>query len=652
MFNRTVLFYGILLVIIILIVSTIQSPQQDNWSYSKFVQILENPDSSSVTLLNAKVSQNKVEGEYRDRTADETQPAKKYTCEIIGSSQGESLDAKLLDYNKANPNFEIKANPESGWMFGLMTSLLPILLLIGVWFFILRQMQLGGTKAMSFGKSRARLNNEGNTKVTFADVAGCDEAKDDLQEIVEYLKDSHRFQKLGGKIPRGVLLHGPPGTGKTLLARAVAGEANVPFFSISGSDFVEMFVGVGASRVRDLFEQGKKHSPCIIFMDEIDAVGRQRFAGVGGGHDEREQTLNQLLVEMDGFNSNDEVILIAATNRPDVLDPALLRPGRFDRQIIIDLPDLIGREGILKVHSQNVVISKDVDMNIIARRTPGFSGADLHNTINEAALMAARKGKDSVKMEDLEEAIERVTAGPERKSRMISDKEKKTVAYHEAGHALVGLEIVEIDPIHKVSILPRGRALGYTMHLPLEDRFLTSRNELVAKMATLLGGRVAEEIVFGDITTGAQNDLERVTTIAHKMVCNFGMSDKLGPLTFGANETQVFLGRDFYKDREYSEEIAFEIDKEVRQLVDECYHRCKKILETNRDCLNALAEALLEQEVLTADEVKDLLKDTKAARNGSNTEKASEEPAPDNVTATPETRLPESDPQQPNPQAN
>ncbi|MDP8243101.1 MAG: ATP-dependent zinc metalloprotease FtsH [Candidatus Hinthialibacter antarcticus] len=650
MFNRTVLFYGILLVIIILIVSTIQSPQKDNWAYSKFIQILENPDASSVTLLTAKVSQNKVEGDYIDRTAEEGQPPKQYTCEIIASIQGESLDAKLLAYNETNPNFEIKANPESGWMFGLMTSLLPILLLIGVWFFILRQMQMGGSKAMSFGKSRARLNSDGNNKVTFADVAGCDEAKDDLQEIVEYLKDSHRFQKLGGKIPRGVLLHGPPGTGKTLLARAVAGEANVPFFSISGSDFVEMFVGVGASRVRDLFEQGKKHSPCIIFMDEIDAVGRQRFAGVGGGHDEREQTLNQLLVEMDGFNSNDEVILIAATNRPDVLDPALLRPGRFDRQIIIDLPDLSGREGILKVHSQNVVISKDVDMSIIARRTPGFSGADLHNTINEAALMAARKSKDSVGMEDLEEAIERVTAGPERKSRMISDKEKKTVAYHEAGHALVGLEIVEIDPIHKVSILPRGRALGYTMHLPLEERFLTSKRELMAKMATLLGGRVAEEIIFGDITTGAQNDLERVTTIAHKMVCNFGMSDKLGPLTFGANETQVFLGRDFYKDREYSEEIAFEIDKEVRQLVDECYHRCKKILEINHDCLDALANALLEREVLAADEVKDLLKDTKAARNGSNAEKPSADEAepspPDETPVATEPRITESEPQQ------
>ncbi|MBI1387889.1 MAG: ATP-dependent zinc metalloprotease FtsH [bacterium] len=636
MFNRTVLFYGILLIIIILIVSTIQAPQSESISYSQFVDILKNGETADQKLLNAKLSNSTISGDFTVKSsADDAK--RQYVVKYLPEYRT-NINELLEQYRAQYPDFTYYFEPENSWMFGIMTSLLPILLLIGVWFFILRQMQMGGTKAMSFGKSRARLNSEGAPKVTFTDVAGCDEAKEELQEIVEFLKDSHKFQKLGGKIPRGVLLHGPPGTGKTLLARAVAGEANVPFFSISGSDFVEMFVGVGASRVRDLFEQGKKHSPCIIFMDEIDAVGRQRFAGVGGGHDEREQTLNQLLVEMDGFNSNEEVILIAATNRPDVLDPALLRPGRFDRQIVIDLPDLNGRVGILKVHTQHIVLSKAIDMSVIARRTPGFSGADLHNTVNEAALLAARKGKDAVQMEDLEEAIERVTAGPERKSRAINEKEKSIVAWHEAGHALVGLELEEIDPVHKVSILPRGRALGYTMHLPLEDRYLTSKKELVAKMATLLGGRVAEEIVFGDITTGAQNDLDRVTEIAHKMVCSFGMSEKLGPLTFGANDSQIFLGRDFYKDRQYSEEIAFEIDKEIRQVVDECYHRCKKILETNRDCLDGLAKRLLEKEVLSAEEVKDLIRETKAARNGSSQkgEPHGEAEAPGEETFEPE----------------
>jgi cell division protease FtsH len=539
---------------------------------------------------------------------------KPFTLSYIEGAQGESLNKKLEEYAKLHPQFSYESQPDSGFMGILFTTLLPILLLIGVWFFILRQMQVGGSKAMSFGKSRARLNSENQTKVTFDDVAGCDEAKEELHEVVEFLRDSKKFQKLGAKIPHGVLLHGPPGTGKTLLARAVAGEANVPFFSISGSDFVEMFVGVGASRVRDLFEQGKKHAPCIIFMDEIDAVGRQRFAGVGGGHDEREQTLNQLLVEMDGFNKNEEIILIAATNRPDVLDPALLRPGRFDRQVVIDSPDLNGRVGILKVHSKAIVMAKDVDLNILARRTPGFSGADLYNAVNEAALLAARKNKDCVDMEEFEEAIERVTAGPERKSRAITEKEKRIVAYHESGHALVGIFNDDMDPVHKVSILPRGRALGYTMHLPTEDRYLTSRKELISRMETLLGGRVAEDIVFGDITTGAQNDLSRVTDIVHKMVCHFGMSEKLGPLTFGLNDNQVFLGRDLYKDKDYSEEVASQIDREVRRIVDECYNRSKHILVENRDILDALANALLEREVLSAEEVKDLVDTTVAAR--------------------------------------
>ncbi len=613
MFNRTVIFYGLLLIIIIVVVSNIKTdPPAADFKLDDFIQTLQG--NTDYILLSADISQSSIKGElYRQgESPDQKRP---FEVNFIETVNGEQIGNLITEYKKTHPEFTFNANPDSNWMVGIFTGLLPVLLLIGVWFFILRQMQIGGSKAMSFGKSRARLNTENKPKVTFVDVAGCDEAKEELEEIVEYLKDAHKFQKLGGKIPRGVLLQGPPGTGKTLLARAIAGEANVPFFSISGSDFVEMFVGVGASRVRDLFEQGKKHAPCLIFMDEIDAVGRQRFAGVGGGHDEREQTLNQLLVEMDGFNTNEEVILIAATNRPDVLDPALLRPGRFDRQIVIDLPDVKGREGIFKVHTKNIVIAKDVDFNVLARRTPGFSGADLHNAVNEAALLAARKGKDNVEMSDFEEAIERVTAGPERKSRAITEREKRIVAYHEAGHAIVGFFLEEIDPVHKVSILARGRALGYTMHLPVEDRYMRTRKELLANMATLLGGRVSEDMVFGDVTTGAQNDLERVTDIAHKMVCQFGMSEKLGPLTFGLNENQVFLGRDFYKDREYSEEIAFEIDKEVRQIVDECYHRAKQIQEINRDILDALAKALLEREVISADEVKKIVSDTESSRD-------------------------------------
>lgn len=456
---------------------------------------------------------------------------------------------------------------------------------------------------MSFGKSRARLNSDNDNKVTFDNVAGCDEAKEELREVVEFLKDPQKFQRLGAKIPKGVLLFGAPGTGKTLLAKAVAGEANVPFFSISGSDFVEMFVGVGAARVRDLFEQGKKNAPCIIFIDEIDAVGRQRFAGLGGGHDEREQTLNQLLVEMDGFSATEEVILVAATNRPDVLDPALLRPGRFDRQISVDPPDVKGREEILRVHTRNVVLDKSVDLKVLARRTPGFSGADLANAVNEAALLAARRNKDRVDMQDFEDAVDRVMAGPEKRSKAMSEKEKRIVAYHEAGHALMYHFLEELDPLHKVSILPRGRALGYTMHLPTDDKFLTGRNELLGTITALLGGRVAEEIALGEITTGASNDLERATALAHRIVCEWGMSHRLGPITFGKNESTVFLGRDIAKDRGYSEEIAFEIDKEIRRIVDECYARSRNLLETHRNQLDMLASALLEREVLDKQQV-------------------------------------------------
>ncbi len=623
MFNRTIVFYGLLLVIIILLVSQFQTEQPREWELSEFFAVLKN--DAEYKLLTAVIYPTKVTGQFI-ALGDSENKKKLYevTYDSASETQDRQINNAIKTYGEKHKDFKYSSSPNSGWMMGIFTTLLPVILLIGVWIFIMRQMQIGGSKAMSFGKSRARLNSDNQPKVTFNEVAGCDEAKEELQEIVEFLKDPGKFQKLGGKIPHGVLLHGPPGTGKTLMARAIAGEANVPFFSISGSDFVEMFVGVGASRVRDLFEQGKKHAPCLIFMDEIDAVGRQRFAGVGGGHDEREQTLNQLLVEMDGFNTKEEVILIAATNRPDVLDPALLRPGRFDRQIVIDLPDLVGRKKIMEVHTQNVVVAKEVDMKVLAQRTPGFSGADLSNAVNEAALLAARRSKDAVDMEDLEEAIERVTAGPERKSRTITEKEKRIVAFHEAGHAIAGHYIDEIDPVHKVSILPRGRALGYTMHLPVEDRYLTSKAELLARMSSLLGGRVAEDLIIGDVTTGAQNDLERVTDIAHKMVCQFGMSEKLGPLTFGLNENQVFLGRDLYKDREYSEEIAFEIDKEVRQIVDECLHRAKNILTENQDVLEALAHALLKKEVLSADEVKSIISETEAKRSKTSTDTGSD----------------------------
>ena len=604
MFNRTVLFYGLLLVVIIVVVHVVKDDPLVSMKLHEFDQLLEGKGG---LLISAVVSAEDIKGTYNPEGEEGSEQKREFRVQIL-PEYSESIRDRLKTYKeKINPALQYDASTQSSWQFNAFWNIFPVLLLIGVWFFILRQMQIGGTKAMSFGKSRARLQQEGGPKIMFEDVAGCDEAKEELEEVVDFLKDPQKFQRLGGKIPRGVLLHGPPGTGKTLLARAVAGEANVPFFSISGSDFVEMFVGVGASRVRDLFEQGKKHAPCLIFMDEIDAVGRQRFAGVGGGHDEREQTLNQLLVEMDGFNSNDEVILIAATNRPDVLDPALLRPGRFDRQIVVDSPDLKGREEIFRVHTRNVVLSKDVNLSLLARRTPGFSGADIKNAVNEAALMGARRNKNAVDMADFEEAIERVTAGPERRSRAINEREKRIVAYHEAGHAVVMHFLKDCDPVHKVSILPRGRALGYTMHLPTEDRYLTTKSELLSRMTGLLGGRVAEELVFGDVNTGAQNDLERVTSIAHRMVCQFGMSEKLGPLTFGVNENQIFLGRDFYKDKDYSDEIAFEIDKEVRNLVDECHAAARGILETHRDRLDALVAALLEREVLQVEEVKSIL---------------------------------------------
>jgi len=506
-------------------------------------------------------------------------------------------------------NVKIVAKPpeESPWYITFLVTWGPFVLFLGLWFFLMRQMQVGGNKALSFGKSRARLLTEDRKKVTFADVAGIEEAKGELTEIIEFLKDPPKFQKLGGRIPKGVLIVGPPGTGKTLLAKAIAGEAGVPFFSISGSDFVEMFVGVGASRVRDLFEQGKKNAPCIIFIDEIDAVGRLRGAGLGGGHDEREQTLNQLLVEMDGFETNEGVILIAATNRPDVLDPALLRPGRFDRQVVVARPDVRGRLEILKVHTKRFPLGKDVNLEVIARGTPGFSGADLANLVNEAALLAARLDKKVVEMSDFEAAKDKVLMGVERKSIVLSEEEKQTTAYHEAGHALVARMIPGTDPVHKVTIIPRGRALGLTMQLPTDDRYTFPREFLHNNIAILMGGRAAEEIVLNRITTGAGNDIERATDLARKMVCEWGMSDKMGPLTFGKKDEEIFLGREISTRRDYSETTAIDIDNEVKKLVMDNYERAKNILRENIKALRAIAEALLVKEVLDAPEIDNLI---------------------------------------------
>jgi cell division protease FtsH len=489
----------------------------------------------------------------------------------------------------------------------MLISWAPFLLLIGFWVFFMRQMQSGGNKALSFGKSKAKLLASQQKKVTFKDVAGVDEAKEELQEIIEFLREPQKFQKLGGRIPKGVLLMGPPGTGKTLLARAIAGEANVPFFSISGSDFVEMFVGVGASRVRDLFEQGKKNAPCIIFIDEIDAVGRHRGAGLGGGHDEREQTLNQLLVEMDGFESNDGVILIAATNRPDVLDPALLRPGRFDRRVVVSRPDVRGREGILQVHTRKIPLSEDVDLSVLARATPGFSGADLANLVNEAALLAARRNQKFVLMGDFESSKDKVLMGAERKSMIITDAEKKVTAYHEAGHALLAAVLPNTDPLHKVTIIPRGMALGVTQQLPTEEMHNYTKEQLQSRIAVCMGGRIAEDLTFGQISTGAANDIEQATEMARKMVCEWGMSDALGPLTYGKKEEQIFLGKEFNRHQDYSEATALKIDAEIKRIVSEQYERANGVITEKRDFLVRIAEALLEYEVLDAEQLKQLL---------------------------------------------
>ncbi|MDP4125444.1 MAG: ATP-dependent zinc metalloprotease FtsH [Bacillota bacterium] len=519
--------------------------------------------------------------------------------EVIGLANDPQLTSDLVAHGLP---LKLTEPAESPWWVGLLTTMLPIIVIVALFFFMMQQSQGGGSRVMQFGKSKARLVGEDKKKVTFADVAGADEVKEELQEVVEFLKFPKKFNELGAKIPTGVLLFGPPGTGKTLLARAVSGEAGVPFFSISGSDFVEMFVGVGASRVRDLFEQAKKNSPCIVFIDEIDAVGRQRGAGLGGGHDEREQTLNQLLVEMDGFNGNDGVIIIAATNRADVLDPALLRPGRFDRQVVVDVPDVKGREEILKVHAKGKPITNDVNLEVIARRTPGFTGADLANLINEAALLSARRSESQIRQQSIEDSIERVIAGPEKKTRVISPFERELVSYHEAGHALLGELLTHTDPLHKVSIIPRGRAGGYTLLLPKEDRNYMTKSQLLDQVTMLLGGRVSEAVVLHEISTGASNDLERATGIVRKMITELGMSEELGPLTFGHKEEQVFLGRDISRDRSYSDTVAYAIDKEARRIIDDCYQKAQNLIRQNIDKLHAIAQALMDKETLDVKE--------------------------------------------------
>ncbi|HZJ43625.1 MAG TPA: ATP-dependent zinc metalloprotease FtsH [Pyrinomonadaceae bacterium] len=572
---------------------------------------LVNPRGSSYDAVDlVKLDQMIQAGELKQLTVKQAETVaidvhnKEYRVALSNEPAKNDLLKSAREIVNGKPRVA-KVEEESGssYIWPMLITWAPLLFIIAIWIFMLRQMQSGGNKALSFGKSRAKLLNNQQKRVTFKDVAGVEEAKEELQEIIEFLKEPQKFQKLGGRIPKGVLMMGPPGTGKTLLARAIAGEANVPFFSISGSDFVEMFVGVGASRVRDLFEQGKKNAPCIIFIDEIDAVGRHRGAGLGGGHDEREQTLNQLLVEMDGFESNDGVILIASTNRPDVLDPALLRPGRFDRRVVVSRPDVRGREGILKVHTRKIPLGEDVDISVIARGTPGFTGADLANLVNEAALNAARYNKKLVAMGDFELAKDKVLMGAERKSMVISNEEKRVTAYHEAGHTLVGLKVPNADPVHKVTIIPRGMALGVTQQLPEGDRHNYSQEYLLGQIAILMGGRIAEDTFLGSITTGASNDIERATELARAMVCEYGMSE-MGPLTFGKKEEQIFLGREIAQHRDFSEDTAIKIDEQVKKIVTAQFERAKAIIEENRDIMIRLAECLLERESLDGVEIR------------------------------------------------
>ncbi len=615
-FTKNLALWLLISMMMILLFNMFQKPRQieDKLTFSELIQLIDEGKISAITLQG-----NDVSGKYTAKDGKEKQ----------FRSYKPTFDADLTE-KLLEKKIPIQAKPEEerfSW-FSLFISWFPLLLLVGIWIFFMRQMQVGGGKAMSFGKSRAKLLTEAQGKKTFEDVAGIEEAKEELEEIIAFLKDPKKFTKLGGKIPKGVLLVGPPGTGKTLLARAVAGEAGVPFFSISGSDFVEMFVGVGASRVRDLFLQGKKSAPCIIFIDEIDAVGRHRGAGLGGGHDEREQTLNQLLVEMDGFESNEGVILIAATNRPDVLDPALLRPGRFDRQVVVPRPDVKGREKILQVHAKTVPLVPEVDLALIARGTPGFSGADLANVVNEAALLAARKDKTAVDMQDIDDAKDKVLMGVERRSMVISDEEKKSTAYHEAGHTLVAKMIPGSDPVHKVSIIPRGRALGVTMQLPIEDKHSYNRESLLARIAVLMGGRAAEELIFNTFTTGAGNDIERATEMARKMVCEWGMSDRMGPVTFGKKDESIFLGREMAMHKNYSEETAEKIDEEIKQIVDDCYSRAFNILKENEKLLHNLSLCLVEKENLTGAEVDDLIAGKVLDCAARKAEIKKEEPAP------------------------
>ena len=590
-FFKNVVFYLLLIMIVIGMFDYYSATpvKQAELSYTKFLQQVDEDKIKQVTIVD-----NVVSGKLSD--------GKEFSTVVPNN------DASLISKLQAK-NVDIKAElpPQPPWWTGILSSLLPMLLIVGLWFMMMNNSNGGGGRVMNFGKSRARRYDEDKIKVTFKDVAGADEAKQELQEVVEFLKQPQKYNDLGAKIPKGVLLYGPPGTGKTLLAKAVAGEAGVPFFSISGSDFVEMFVGVGASRVRDLFEQAKKSAPCIVFIDEIDAVGRQRGAGLGGGHDEREQTLNQLLVEMDGFGANEGIIMIAATNRPDILDPALLRPGRFDRQIVVDRPDIKGRTEIVKVHVQGKPMGEDVQLDIIAQRTPGFTGADLSNLVNEAALMTARKNKKTINMPEMEEAAERVIMGPERKSRVISDDEKKLTAYHEGGHTVVGMLLEHTDPVHKVTIIPRGRAGGYTLSLPKEDRYYATRSEMLDELKVLLGGRVAEALVLKEISSGASNDLQRATALARQMICEYGMSENIGPVTFGHRQDQVFLGRDIARDKDYSEEVAAQIDKEVRAFLDGAYAATEKLLSENMDKLHVIAQALIERETLEKEEIADLM---------------------------------------------
>jgi len=592
-FYKNLALWLVISLMMVMLFQIFKQPQRGSAaiSYSEFLDLVESGGVLQVTIQGDNISGMSGQG-----------PFKTYAPK----------DPELFQLLRSK-GVKISAKPEedSPW-FQVLLSWVPMLLLIGVWIFFMRQMQVGGGKALSFGKSRARLMSDSQEKVTFADVAGIEEAKEELEEIVEFLRDPKKFTRLGGRIPKGVLLVGSPGTGKTLLARAIAGEAGVPFFSISGSDFVEMFVGVGASRVRDLFMQGKKHAPCIIFIDEIDAVGRHRGAGLGGGHDEREQTLNQLLVEMDGFESNEGVILISATNRPDVLDPALLRAGRFDRQVIVQVPDLKGRVGILKVHLRKKLVTEDVDVTVLARGTPGFTGADLENMVNEAALMAARRGKDRVDMRDFEDAKDKVLMGVERKSMIISDEEKRLTAYHESGHAMIAKLLPNSDPIHKVTIIPRGRALGLTQQLPVDEKHTYPKDYLLNNIAILMGGRVAEELVLNQQTTGAGNDIERATDLARKMVCDYGMSETLGPLTFGKREEQIFLGREISQHRDYSELTAQRIDDEVRKIVSSAYERTSQIIRENLSILHKMANALLEKETLDSNDIDRLIADAKA----------------------------------------